>query len=69
MHTDELLFAVPVPRARELLGDMCRSNLYKAAGRGLLDFVKAGDKTLVTIESIRRYQRSWPRATIKAPSR
>jgi hypothetical protein len=58
-------FAVTIRAASVLLGNKCRTSMYAAAGRGQLDFVKDGSKTLVTIESIERYQRSWKRAAIK----
>jgi hypothetical protein len=49
-------FAVPIHKARVLLGDKSRSEIYVAAGRGELDLVKDGAKTLVTLSSIERYQ-------------
>jgi Holliday junction resolvase-like predicted endonuclease len=60
-------YAVQISEARTLLGGKCRSGIYEAAKRGELDFVRDHGRTLVTIESIERYQRSWPRAEIKAP--
>jgi len=61
-------FAVPIRAASALLGGKSRTGIYAAVGRGQLDFVKDGDRTLVTLESIERYQQSWPRAAIKAPA-
>jgi hypothetical protein len=68
MSTDDI-YAIPIPDAQIKLGRKCRSGIYQAAGRGELDLVKDGDRTLVTVESIRRYQATWPRAKIKAPRR
>jgi hypothetical protein len=62
---DSLTHAVTIARAQKALGDKARSEVYAAASRGELDLVKDGAKTLVTVESIRRYQASRPRAVIK----
>jgi hypothetical protein len=48
-------FAVPIPTAQVLLGNKAKSEVYKAGGNGLLDFVKDGSKTLITVDSIVRY--------------
>lgn len=58
-------FAVPLKKARELLGNKAVSEIYLAAGRGELEFLKDGAKTLVTVASIDRYMRSLPPAQIK----
>jgi hypothetical protein len=60
-------FAVPLRVARQLLGDKAHSSVYEAIGRGELDAVKDGVKTLITLESIRRYMTSLPAAKIKPP--
>jgi hypothetical protein len=67
MSADDI-YAITIPDAQIKLGRKSRSGIYQAIGRGLLDAVKDGDRILVTVESIRRFQRSWPRANIKAPS-
>jgi hypothetical protein len=66
---DPLATLVPIKRAQKALGDKARSEVYAAAGRGELDLVKDGAKTLVTVESIKRYQATRPRAFIKPPAR
>src|SRR5262249_47005757 len=58
-------FAVSIKMARGLLGGKSRSGIYEAAGRNELDLVKDGAKTLVTTDSIDRYNASRPRAKIK----
>jgi hypothetical protein len=58
-------FAVSIKTARGLLGGKSRSGIYEAAGRNELDLVKDGAKTLVTTDSIARYNASRPRAKIK----
>jgi hypothetical protein len=57
--------AVTIPRARVMLGDKAASEVYEAAGRGELDLIKDGNKTLVTVASIRRYMAALPPAKIK----
>jgi hypothetical protein len=47
-------FAVPIPVARTLLSK-CRTGIYDAVGRGELDAVKDGPRTLITLASIERY--------------
>jgi hypothetical protein len=59
-----LTFSVPLKIAGQIL-HRSRSRLYELAGEGLLDFVKSGARSEVTIESIRRYQKSLPRNVIK----
>jgi hypothetical protein len=58
-------YAVPIPEAQRLLGDKSHSTMYELLGRGLLDAVKDGAKTLITLESIRRYSASLLPAKIK----
>jgi hypothetical protein len=60
-----LTYAVPMKVARAALGNKARSEIYEAAGRGELVLVKDGNKTLVTVASIREYQTKWPRADVK----
>jgi hypothetical protein len=57
--------AVPIKEAQRLLGDKSRSEVYIAIGRGELDAVKDGQKTLITVASIRRRQAALPPAKIK----
>jgi hypothetical protein len=61
-----LIQAVPPKIAQALLG-FGRSKLYEELGKGNLDAVKDGARTLITVESIRRRQASLPRATFKPP--
>ena len=58
-------FAVPLKEARRLLGDMSHSRIYDIIGRGELEAVKDGGKTLITTRSIRARQEALPRAKIK----
>jgi hypothetical protein len=61
-------FAVPLRgEGRRLLGNKAYSSIYEAIGRGELDAIKDGGKTLLTTESIERYMRSLPPAKIKPP--
>jgi hypothetical protein len=60
-------FAVAIPRTQQLLGDKSRSEVYAAAGRGELDAVKDGAKTLITVASIIRYCASMQPAKIAPP--
>jgi hypothetical protein len=67
-------YAVPVAKARALLGDKAASTLYVDAARPdgdplKLNLIKDGNKTLVTLESIERRQRALPPAKITAPRR
>jgi hypothetical protein len=67
-------FAVPIPTAQYLLGEKSVAALYNDGGRPeddplRLEFVKDGSKTLITLESIERRQRSLPLAKIKPPKR
>ncbi len=56
--------AVPIRDARKLLGNKARSEVYREVGRGNLDAVKDGNKTLITLASIERYMASLPPAKI-----
>jgi hypothetical protein len=58
--------AVSIPRASVLLGDKCHSEIYEAIDEGKLDALKDGRKTLITVESIRRYIEALPRGTVHA---
>jgi hypothetical protein len=65
-------FAVPIPTAQMLLGEKSVAALYNDLGRPegdplRLDAVKDGTKTLITLESIERRQRSLPKAKIAPP--
>jgi hypothetical protein len=60
-------FAVSVPRSQQLLGDKSRSELYAALGRGELDAVKDGAKTLIIVASIVRYCSQMKPAKIASP--
>jgi hypothetical protein len=58
--------AVPMPRARELLGDKSYSEIYEAIDEGKLVALKDGRKTLITIDSIRSYMAALPRGPVRA---
>ena len=62
-------FAVPIAKARELLADKAISEIYVLAGRGQLELLKDGHKTVVTLASIEHYMRSLPPAQIKPYAR
>jgi hypothetical protein len=63
-------FAVEISAARQLLGNKSRSELYAAVGRGQLDALKDGTKTLITTASIVSYCSRMQPAKIKvAPPR
>jgi hypothetical protein len=59
-------FAVPLKEARRLLGNKSHGATYAAIGRGELEAVKDGKKTLITLRSIRARQESLPSAKIKS---
>jgi hypothetical protein len=61
-----LIRSVPLKVAGQVL-HRGRSWLYDAVGSGLLDAVKNGPNTEITVESIQRYQANMPRASIKPP--
>ena len=63
--------AVPMPRARELLGDKSYSEIYEAIDEGKLVALKDGRKTLITVDSIRSYMAALPRGPVRplAPPR
>jgi hypothetical protein len=63
--------AVPMPRARELLGDKSYSEIYEAIDEGKLVALKDGRKTLITLDSIRSYMAALPRGPVRplAPPR
>jgi hypothetical protein len=65
-------FAVSIPTAQMLLGEKSVASLYNDLGRPAddplrLEAVKDGSKTLITLESIERRQRSLPKAKIAPP--
>jgi hypothetical protein len=64
---DFLIFSVPKPVAQRAL-NCGKTKLHDLLGLGLLDAVKNGPRTEITVESIRRYQASMPRATFKLPN-
>jgi hypothetical protein len=51
----------------KILTGIGRSSIYEAIGRGELDAVKDGDRTLITMASIERRQAALPRAKIRPP--
>ena len=55
--------AVCIEDARPLLGGKAVSGIYRLIGRGQLQAVKDGKRTLVTLASIERYMSSLPLAT------
>lgn len=59
--------AIPIPEAQAALGGKARSEIYKCAGRGELDLIKDGARTLVTVELIKRFQATRPRAVLQEP--
>jgi len=63
---EALMPAVPLHVAQRMLGDKARSEMYREAGNGRLEFLKDGGKTLVTMRSIRNYQRTqWKPLVVK----
>jgi hypothetical protein len=48
-------FAVTIADTQLILGGKARSEIYKAIGRGDLDALKDGSKTLIVVASIVRY--------------
>jgi hypothetical protein len=62
-------YAVPIKTAQELLGRKARSDIYEAIGRGELDVIKDGAKTLIVLASIERRQANLPRGLAKPPAK
>jgi hypothetical protein len=62
-------YAVDIPVARKLMGNKSRSEVYEAAAKGEVDFVKDGKKTLVVLASIERRQAALPAANVKLTPR
>ena len=62
-----LMDAVPRLQAQSVL-HMGHNKLYGLLRRGELEAVKDGTRTLITVDSIRRYQASRPRATFLPPA-
>jgi excisionase family DNA binding protein len=60
------LITVSIKTASQLTG-ISRSKIYDAIGRGELDAVKDGERTLITVESLERRQAALPRAKIAPP--
>ena len=58
-------YAVPIKTAQKLLAEKARSEIYKCIGRGELEAVKDGARTLIVLASIERRQGKLPRANIK----
>ena len=58
--------SVPKLEAQHVL-NIGKSKLYELLGRGLLDAVKNGPHTEITVESIKQLQANMPRATFKPP--
>lgn len=61
-----LIQDVPLPVAGAIL-HKGRTKIYELLGEGKLDARRDGKRTLITIESIRRYQSSLPPITFKPP--
>ena len=62
-----LVHAVPIDVACEVL-HRGRSKVFELLGQGELEGVRDGNRTLVTVASIRRYQAKMPPAVFKQPS-
>jgi hypothetical protein len=60
-------FAVTITDTQLILGGKARSEIYKAIGRGDLDALKDGSKTLIVVASIVRYCGRMRPAQIKPP--
>ena len=58
--------SVPKLEAQHVL-NIGKTRLHELLGLGLLDAVKNGTRTEITVESIKRYQASMPPATFKTP--
>ena len=58
---------VTISQTEDLTGES-RSQIYNRIGRGEYEAVKAGRRTLVVYESIKRRIAALPRAQIKAPA-
>ena len=58
---------VTISQTEDLTGES-RSQIYNRIGRGEYEAVKAGRRTLVIFESIKRRIAALPRAKIKAPA-
>jgi hypothetical protein len=63
---DFLIFSVPKVDAQRIL-HIGKTKLHDLLGLGLLDAVKNGPRTEITVESIKRYQASMPRVAFKPP--
>jgi hypothetical protein len=63
--------AVRIDEARAMSGGISRDEIYRAIGRGELEAVKDGRRTLITVASLEARIRRLPRADIRAlvPSR
>ena len=61
-----LVKAVPKKKAQAIL-NMGHTKLYDELGKGNLDAVTDGNRTLITTESILRYQANRPPAIFKRP--
>jgi hypothetical protein len=61
-------FALPIPTTQKILGDKSRTMIYEAVGRRELNAVKDGARTLITVESIKRYCAAMAPAEIKPPT-
>ena len=62
-----LPFAVNISEARTVLGGKSRSGVYEEIGRGNLEALKDGDRTLITTDSIIRYCSRMPAAKVQPP--
>jgi hypothetical protein len=62
-----LMDAIPRLQAQSIL-HLGHNKLYALLRRGELEAVKDGPRTLITIESIRRYQAQRPRAVFMPPA-
>lgn len=60
-------FGLSIADTRQVLGGKSLSGIYEAAAEGKLQFVKDGNKTLVTLQSIKNYIASMPAAKIAMP--
>jgi hypothetical protein len=59
----------PIPEGKKIIGDPCLDTVYRLIGSGQIEAKKAGRRTLLVVESLKRYAARLPDAKVKPSSR
>jgi hypothetical protein len=56
---------ISIADGKPIIGSPCNDTIYKLIGSGQIEAVKAGRRTLLVVESLKRYAASLPTAKVK----